>query len=401
MKRTKKQVKDYLTVIVTIRNRIATLGRAMNYYRNHSPVKVIFLDSTAGDPIDIADSVLGAVNEYRHAPGKNYVEKVHDCLKTIDTKYSIIVCDDDFLCFSAIPPSLQYLEENPDVVAVSGQEVAFVEPETTMCGDGLMSYETIDYLVDYLRPAINATSPKERIKQAWDYFDGGYVHSIMSTKMQIDIQEFHMQNPDINAMGFYDKTLVYYLAAKGRLETLPTFLLARSQEFCSPSFVTAPDAEETIGDWRPSLRFKDDFLKCDTTCLEELAGVDRSFIEEAHKSLCAGKVKESSFKKILKEKGIINLHETKINNYNVLPRFGPGANFIGDHGWQERFQLTHTPAEKIYPVMEPVNLHEIEKMLFYIEGLPLVDKEQLKEVMLETHQSELERRAKEEENNAE
>lgn len=400
MKRTKKQVKDYLTVIVTIRNRIATLGRAMNYYRNHSPVKVIFLDSTAGDPLNLSGEMIGSTNEYRHVRGKSYVEKLHDCLKTIDTKYTIIVCDDDFLCFSGIPYSLQYLEENPDVVAVSGQEVAFVEPETTVCGDGLICYETIEYLVDFMKPEINATSPKERIKQAWDYFDGGYVHSIMSTKMQIDIQEFHMQNPDINAMGFYDKTLVYYLAAKGKLETLPTFLLARSQEFCSPSFITATDAEDTIGDWRPSLKFKDDFLKCDTTCLEELAGVDRSFIEEAHKSLCGGKVKEDFFKKILKELAIINSHETKINNYNVMPRFGPGANFTGDHGWQERFQLTHTPAEKIYPVMEPVNLHEIEKIIFYIEELPLVDREQLGEVLLEAHQR-LERRAKEEENNAE
>jgi|TARA_R110002073_G_scaffold302167_2_gene469784 glycosyltransferase domain-containing protein len=400
VKRTKKQVKDYLTVIVTIRNRIATLGRAMNYYRNHSPVKVIFLDSTAGDPLNLSGEMIGSTNEYRHVRGKSYVEKLHDCLKTIDTKYTIIVCDDDFLCFSGIPYSLQYLEENPDVVAVSGQEVAFVEPETTVCGDGLICYETIEYLVDFMKPEINATSPKERIKQAWDYFDGGYVHSIMSTKMQIDIQEFHMQNPDINAMGFYDKTLVYYLAAKGKLETLPTFLLARSQEFCSPSFITATDAEDTIGDWRPSLKFKDDFLKCDTTCLEELAGVDRSFIEEAHKSLCGGKVKEDFFKKILKELAIINSHETKINNYNVMPRFGPGANFTGDHGWQERFQLTHTPAEKIYPVMEPVNLHEIEKIIFYIEELPLVDREQLGEVLLEAHQR-LERRAKEEENNAE
>ena len=400
MKRTKKQVKDYLTVIVTIRNRIATLGRAMNYYRNHSPVKVIFLDSTAGDPLNLSGEMIGSTNEYRHVRGKSYVEKLHDCLKTIDTKYTIIVCDDDFLCFSGIPYSLQYLEENPDVVAVSGQEVAFVEPETTVCGDGLICYETIEYLVDFMKPEINATSPKERIKQAWDYFDGGYVHSIMSTKMQIDIQEFHMQNPDINAMGFYDKTLVYYLAAKGKLETLPTFLLARSQEFCSPSFITATDAEDTIGDWRPSLKFKDDFLKCDTTCLEELAGVDRSFIEEAHKSLCGGKVKEDFFKKILKELAIINSHETKINNYNVMPRFGPGANFTGDQGWQERFQLTHTPAEKIYPVMEPVNLHEIEKIIFYIEELPLVDREQLGEVLLEAHQR-LERRAKEEENNAE
>ena len=297
MKRTKKQVKDYLTVIVTIRNRIATLGRAMNYYRNHSPVKVIFLDSTAGDPLNLSGEMIGSTNEYRHVRGKSYVEKLHDCLKTIDTKYTIIVCDDDFLCFSGIPYSLQYLEENPDVVAVSGQEVAFVEPETTVCGDGLICYETIEYLVDFMKPEINATSPKERIKQAWDYFDGGYVHSIMSTKMQIDIQEFHMQNPDINAMGFYDKTLVYYLAAKGKLETLPTFLLARSQEFCSPSFITATDAEDTIGDWRPSLKFKDDFLKCDTTCLEELAGVDRSFIEEAHKSLCGGKVKEDFLRK--------------------------------------------------------------------------------------------------------
>ena len=83
-----------------------------------------------------------------------------------------------------------------------------------------------------------------------------------------------------------------------------------------------------------------------------------------------------------------------------MPRFGPGANFTGDHGWQERFQLTHTPAEKIYPVMEPVNLHEIEKIIFYIEELPLVDREQLGEVLLEAHQR-LERRAKEEENNAE
>ena len=85
----------------------------------------------------------------RHVRGKSYVEKLRDCLRTIDTKYTIIVCDDDFLCFSGIPYSLQYLEENPDVVAVSGQEVAFVEPETTVCGDGLISYETIDYLVDF------------------------------------------------------------------------------------------------------------------------------------------------------------------------------------------------------------------------------------------------------------
>ena len=41
--------------------------------------------------------------------------------------------------------------------------------------------------------------------------------------MQIDIQEFHMQNPDINAMGFYDKTLVYYLAAKRQIRNTAHF----------------------------------------------------------------------------------------------------------------------------------------------------------------------------------
>tara|TARA_R110001606_G_scaffold54148_1_gene132954 strand:+ start:8625 stop:9815 length:1191 start_codon:yes stop_codon:yes gene_type:complete len=388
----KKNTKDYLTVIVTIRNRRVTLGRILNYYRNHSPVKVIFLDSTDHDPADISDNMLGTVNEYRHVPGKNYVEKLRDCLRTIDTKYSIIVCDDDFLCFSGIPYSLQYLEENPDVVAVSGQEVAFVEPEITVCGEGLVTYETIDYLVDFVRPEVDTSDPKERIRDAWTYFDGGVVHGIIPTKILIQIQEFHLQNPDINAISFYDKTFIYFLAAKGKIVCLPTFHIARSQEYSSPSFISDPNAEETIGDWNPSLEFKEDFLKRDLSCLEELVDVDKSFIEEIHKNLTEGKIKEEFFKKMLKDLAIIKDHRTKIERYNVIPRFGTGANFIGDHGWQELFQYTNKPVEEMYPVMLPVSLDELGKMLFYIEKHPLVNREQLREFMAEEHAKELKKR---------
>ena len=132
-------IKDKLTVIVTIKDRVNTLPRAMNYYKDF-PCDVIYLDSTS-EKKAIQDILP---HGYRHVPDKNYCEKIYECCETIKTKYSVIVCDDDFLSPTGLEECIDYLEQNPSCVSCRGQ--------TASLNDSFIAVESLEYFMEVVFP---------------------------------------------------------------------------------------------------------------------------------------------------------------------------------------------------------------------------------------------------------
>ena len=359
-------IRDNLTVVVTIRNRRNTLPRVMEYYRDF-PAPVIFLDSTRSNPY--VEQNRASPNTYVYVPGKNYVQKIYDCLKNINTKYSIVVCDDDFLSPVGLEHCIEFLDKNEEYVACRGQEVALF--------DRMLSYETLDYLVDSL-DNFKSSCPRERIHRTWTFFNGANVHNIMRNEVQLKIQEFHLENQQFNAISFYDKTLSYITAACGNIAVLPIFYIARSSETRATSLKLNENAMAEIGDWKPELKFKQDFLKYDTTPLEKLIDVNREFIEEIHHNLTEGHKKEEKFEEILKDYNLKSNHPSGLipynfNGYRLYQRFGSGGNLTGEHGWYEKFKgdLKIEQLSEIYPVLKKESLNNIMHIIKHVNKWPL------------------------------
>lgn len=361
-----EHIRKNLTVLVTIRNRRNTLPRVMNYYKNF-PAHVIFLDSTSSGPY--MGSEMASPNAYIYVPGKSYVEKIYDCLKNVSTKYSVVVCDDDFLSQVGLEHSINFLDQNKDYVACRGQEVALF--------DQFLSYETLDYLVDSL-DKFKSNIPKERVQRVWSHFNGANVHNIMRNEVQIRIQEFHLENEQINAISFYDKTLSYVAAVHGNIAVLPIFYIARSSESRAQSLKLSHSANKEISDWKPHLKFGPDFLKYNTESLENLIDVDRGFIEELHDKLVLGRVKEQKFKQLLRQYELDSNEQMRSSpfsfyGYPLIQRFGTGGNLYGHHGWRERFKgkLNLQQLSEVYPIFKKESLDSIDNIIKHVKKWPL------------------------------
>lgn len=352
-------IRDKLTVLVTIRNRRNTLPRVMNYYKDF-PANVIFLDSTRGEKYDNCD--LALPNKYEYVPGKNYVQKILDCLNSIDTKYSVVVCDDDFLSKEGVLDCVTFLEENDDYSACRGQEVALF--------DNLLSFETLDYLVDAL-DNFKSDSAKERVYNAWSYFNGANVHNIMRTEVQIKIQEFHLENPEFNAISVYDKTLSYITAVYGNIAVIPTYYIMRSNETGARSLKLEANADKDISDWKPEIKFEEHFLEADTTPLEDLVNSDREFIEKVFTNLCTERLKKKKFFELLDNNDLFVNTSIVIEGYPLLFRFGPGGNLMGSDGYAERFKERHEKSNTLYPILEDKNIQDVKHAIENVKRFPL------------------------------
>ena len=361
----KKFIQDNLTVIITIRNRRNTLPRIINYYADF-PAKVIFLDSTKSSPYEDQSKIHP--NTYSYVPNKNYVEKIYECALNIKTKYSVVICDDDFLSSSYLYEIIKYLEDNNNCVACTGKEMALF--------DNFLSYETIDYLYE-LNNKSNKNESLERIKKIF-LSKGLLVHSIMRNSDQIRIQEFHLKYSQFNSINFYDLTLAFLLASKGEYVVLPYFYMIRSSEKKAKSFKLSKEIINEIKDWKPELSFENDFLSQDTTPLEKIANITRKELEEMHSNCVNKKIKESEHLKILCQnklapKNFPGLFKYSIDKYKIYFRYGSGGNLIGTEGWRNKFKggLNDDELAAIYPSLKAEALSSIRKMIKCVINFPL------------------------------
>ena len=118
-------LKDKVTIVITTFNRYSYLKRLLQFYHDY-PLRcaIRVLDSSFVEmPNDpqlryLIDQVH--VKWVRFDPSIFICNKVDMGLKGIETKYSVLCADDDFLLPKGIFRSVQFLEKNPSYVSCQG-----------------------------------------------------------------------------------------------------------------------------------------------------------------------------------------------------------------------------------------------------------------------------------------
>ena len=407
-------LKDYLTIIVTIKNRKNTLPRIFNYYKDF-PCDVIYLDSSDNGVYNGSPEP----HEYRYVPGENYCKKLYDCCSSIKTKYSVVVCDDDFLSPTGLEQCIDFLESNPSFVACLGQEASLLDSSIVL--------ESLDYFVDSFYN-FQSDCPKERVENSWTYFNGAWVGAVMRNETQINTHKFHLIHRPFNAIRIFDKTKTFLMAAEGNLARLPIFHCVRSEESKAESFLRSN--KEWADSWRPNLTFNDYFIDpkvIDTSPLEKIINADRAFIENIHENLMNGDKKLNRHKEILKynilpENCIIHMHNKKndvrfmikddadlfgwngkttqgkikalvdtIKTYEVIVSLGTGGDYCGtyvenivkqqypnievSHPYQYKKFINSKEKKKsefeLYPALRAENMEQLKKIIDFVERFSL------------------------------
>ena len=401
-------LKDYLTVVVTIKDRRNTLPRIFNYYRDF-PCNVIYLDSTNGE----AYNENPKPHEYRHVPGENYCKKLYECCSSIKTKYSVVICDDDFLSSTGLEESIDFLENNPNFVACLGQEASLL--------DSLIVVESLDYFVDSFYN-FESDCPKERVQNSWTYFNGAWVGAVMRNETQISTHKFHLINDSLNSMRIFDKTKTFLMAAEGNLARLPVFHCLRSQESKAESFLRTD--QNWADSWKPNIKFERSFMDSkiiNTSSLEETIKVHKGFIQNIHENLITGKRKLDRHKKILEynilpKKCIVHIHNEDndirlaaknigkcsiqgtikalvdtVKDYELIISLGTGGEYYGAYveevvkkmyphievNYPYEYNKFINSKEKkeseleLYPTLKPQNVKQINKIVDFVERFPL------------------------------
>lgn len=376
-------LKDKLTLIVPIRDRRFCLPRVMNFYRD-SPCDVIFLDSTDEDAYTDIDP---KPNTYKHVPGKNYCQKIHDCLSHVKTKYSVVVCDDDFLIFDELEKSINIIEDVDDnVVSFRGQSVALHED--------FLSIETLDFFIPLsLTPRVER---KERIKRAWRLFNGSIVHNVMLTSVQLKIHKFCIDHPEFNAINYFDKIFAILAANYGNNVSLPIFYIMKSSEIRN---IPTKRKNEIKDVWQRNLSFEKDFLKTNLKHLLNELDMTKLGIEALHKDLISQDYLIQScwdvFKKnVLHKDTLVSIYAPfhylghgqfgyrvligRVDKKDLLLRVGLGGDLDGRGKFTQYFahsksrtDLTEQEFKIMYPVLQRESLESIQLILKYVKDFPI------------------------------
>lgn len=113
-----------LTIVITTYNRYGYLRRLLSFLFLYSlKSKILILDSSSNDPDDPElKKILSkdCIKWLRFNADIFFANKIAEGCKNIDTKYTVLCADDDFLVPGAIELCVDYLDKNKDYTSAHG-----------------------------------------------------------------------------------------------------------------------------------------------------------------------------------------------------------------------------------------------------------------------------------------
>jgi glycosyltransferase domain-containing protein len=180
---------DIITIVIPTYNRPGYLKRLLGYYNDCRIAHQIIIADGGADETKKANretissfQTLKVLHLHGYSPETPPLERLIDALKHVNTKYSIICADDDFITPNGIDRSINFLEDNPDFSIVHGRYITFhVESgengENTFCWEPAYISESITspnsadrlirHLSGYLVPTFYAVHRTDLLQMVW------------------------------------------------------------------------------------------------------------------------------------------------------------------------------------------------------------------------------------------
>jgi len=166
-----------ITILLTIYNRPHYTEKWLNYYiANNCPYKLFICDG--GNNEELTKKILKLTNKFKNIKYKKFqfydkFEKFHEkffqAANNIDTKYTFICEDDDFIIFSNLKKLQKFLDANKDYSCVGGINIELEEVKSHL----LWRYYILntDYNADI---SYEDSTPDERCIEAAKKINSNY-----------------------------------------------------------------------------------------------------------------------------------------------------------------------------------------------------------------------------------
>ena len=115
------------TLLIPTHNRPHYLKRALDYYQSISFKFLIVIYDSSKEKFAFKYPSLNI--DYHHVPHLSYIQKMMHGVSKLQTPYSAICADDDFIIQSGIEKCISFLRENDDYVSVQGHVSRFMKYE--------------------------------------------------------------------------------------------------------------------------------------------------------------------------------------------------------------------------------------------------------------------------------
>ncbi len=162
---------EFITIVIPTYNRTGYLKRLLGYYNDCRLTYNIIVADGSSDEIKKANRemvssfpVLRVLHLDGYSPETRLNVRISDALNYVNTKYSVICADDDFITPKGMAQSVDFLESHPDFSVAHGQYIFFnLEDEEKK--ESKFRWKTI-----YSNESITSTDPAIRLhKQLSEY----------------------------------------------------------------------------------------------------------------------------------------------------------------------------------------------------------------------------------------
>lgn len=204
---------NMVTVIIPTHNRANYLKRAIEYWKE-TGFKIIIADSSSQK---YENNIPLNINYY-YFPNLSFISKLATILSNVETKYSLLCADDDFVTKIGVKKSCDFLENNPDYAVAQGRYISF-------CPKPELQPNEYEWRSIYKPTTFNQALPSDRLFNYMCNYNMTTFYAVHRSEVLQTIWEASANNTDDERFG---ELLPAMLSAiSGKIKTLDVFYSAR------------------------------------------------------------------------------------------------------------------------------------------------------------------------------
>jgi glycosyltransferase domain-containing protein len=208
-----------LTIIIPTNNRPEFIRRSVRYWNNYN-FPIIIADGSSNSQKKWMDLNANKNIEYFHKKIP-FPKRLSIAAKLIKTKYTILLCDDEFYAVDSLKKCVNFLELNNDFVAVNGRAIGFKK-----FNNELVFYDIYPKWAG--RKRLETDLKKRMISHMQDYANTLGV-SVIKSSLWTKCADFYSNN-EFPIFAQWEIQMNLFLSFAGKSKTLDTLMHFRSLE---------------------------------------------------------------------------------------------------------------------------------------------------------------------------
>jgi glycosyltransferase domain-containing protein len=208
------------TLVVPVRERQHNLPKSMEYFSSLNCRKII-VDSSKSR---YEGEVFGGFEYWYYGP-TDYYSLWSKILSSIETDFYLDCSDDDFVSLLGLKDCVSFIQDNPGYSWVDGQAGNFSPKEGKFVNNHYLEFCS-SYLIRS-RNNFFSDDPLVRLDHIFHEDWGSPNHAVIRRECALSCFNFVSKNSSLKPLRYFDKILLFSLAAQGNYQTLPCLLNIR------------------------------------------------------------------------------------------------------------------------------------------------------------------------------